>query len=141
VLTWICTGVVAFAMLLVVAGFLLDPSIVDEMYTSDDRFADAGLTADQLRTWSLALAAVFGTWSLAAAALAVFVFLGHGWARVLLIASAVGAALLTLLMVVAAPVVLLLTLPTVATVVLLSRAPVGAWFAHRASLRSAGDGR
>jgi hypothetical protein len=141
VLTWICTGVVAFAMLLVVAGFLLDPSIVDEMYTSDDRFADAGLTADQLRTWSLGLAAVFGSWSLAAAALAVFVFLGHGWARVLLIASAIGAALLTLLMVVAAPVVLLLTLPTVATVVLLSRAPVRAWFAHRASLRSAGDGR
>ncbi|RYP86667.1 hypothetical protein EKO23_08320 [Nocardioides guangzhouensis] len=136
VLTWLCTGVVAFAMLLVVGGFLLDPSIVDEMYSSDDRFADSGLTVDQLRTWSLALAAVFGAWSLAAAGLALIAFLGHGWARVLLIASAVVTALLTLLMVVAAPVVLLLTLPTVATVVLLTRPPVNAWFAHRASQRS-----
>jgi hypothetical protein len=135
-LTWICTGVVAFGMLLVMAGFLLDPSIVDEMYSSDQRFADAGLTADQLRTWSLGLAAVFGAWSLAAAMLAVFAFLGHGWARVLLVVSAVAAALLTLLMVVAAPVVLLLTLPTVATVVLLTRPSVNAWYAHRASLRS-----
>ena len=136
VLTWICTGVVAFGMLLVMAGFLLDPSIVDEMYSSDQRFADAGLTADQLRTWSLGLAAVFGVWSLVAAMLAVFACLGHGWARVLLVVSAVAAALLTLLMVVAAPVVLLLTLPTVATVVLLTRPTVNAWYAHRAALRS-----
>ena len=32
--------------------------------------------------------------------------------------------------------VLLLTLPTVATVVLLTRPTVNAWYAHRASLRS-----
>ena len=130
-ITWVFSGVVVLAMALVLISFAADPSLIDDVYSSDRRFADSGLTADQIRSYSLGLALVFGLWALAAAALAVLVMLGRRWARYVLIASSVLTALLTLVMVVAAPVLLVVTLAGVATAVLLTRPAVGAWFAQR----------
>ncbi|MET1060537.1 MAG: hypothetical protein ABWX84_13130 [Nocardioides sp.] len=131
VITWVFSGVVVLAMALVLVSFAADPSLIDDVYSSDSRFAESGLTADQIRSYSLGLALVFGLWALAAAAIAVLVFLGRRWARYVLIASSVMASLLTLVMVVAAPVLLLVTAAGVATAVLLTRPAVGAWFAQR----------
>ena len=131
VITWVFSGLVVVAMALVLISFAADPSLIDDVYSSDSRFADSGLTAEQIRSYSLGLALVFGLWALAAAALAVLVFLGRGWARYVLIVSSVLAALLTLVMVIAAPVLLLVTVAGVATAILLTRPAVGAWFAQR----------
>ena len=131
VITWVFSGLVVVAMSLVLISFAADPSLIDEVSSSDNRFADSGLTADQIRSYSLGLALVFGLWALASAALGVLVMLGRVWARYALIVSAVLASLLTLLMVIAAPVLLLVTLAGVATAVLLTRPAVGAWFAQR----------
>ena len=130
-ITWVFSGLVVVAMSLVLISFAADPSLIDDVYSSDSRFADSGLTADQIRSYSLGLALVFGLWALASAALGVLVMLGRGWARYALIVSSVLASLLTLVMVIAAPVLLLVTLSGVATAVLLTRPAVGAWFAQR----------
>ena len=131
VITWVFSGLVVVAMSLVLISFAADPSLIDEVYSSDSRFADSGLTADQIRSYSLGLALVFGLWALASAALGVLVMLGRVWARYALIVSSVLASLLTLVMVLAAPVLLLVTLSGVATAFLLTRPAVGAWFAQR----------
>jgi len=131
VITWVVAGLVVMAMALVLISFAADPSLVDDVYSSDDRFAESGLTADQIRSYSLGLALVFGLWSLGATAVAVLVMLGRPWARYALIGSSVLSALLTLVMVVAAPVLLLVTFAGIATAVLLTRPAVGAWFAQR----------
>ena len=131
VITWVFSGLVVVAMSLVLISFAADPSLIDDVYSSDSRFADSGLTADQIRSYSLGLALVFGLWALASAALGVLVMLGRGWARYALIVSSVLASLLTLVMVMAAPVLLLITLSGVTTAVLLTRPAVGAWFAQR----------
>ena len=88
-ITWVFSGVVVLAMALVLISFAADPSLIDDVYSSDSRFAESGLTADQIRSYSLGLALVFGLWALAAAALAVLVMLGRRWARYALIASSV----------------------------------------------------
>jgi hypothetical protein len=131
VITWVFSGLVVVAMSLVLISFAADPSLIDDVYSSDSRFADSGLTAEQIRSYSLGLALVFGLWALASAALGVLVMLGRGWARYALIVSSVLASLLTLVMVLAAPVLLLVTLAGVATAVLLTRPAVAAWFAQR----------
>lgn len=131
VITWVFAGLVVAAMGLVLVSFAADPSLIEDVYTSDDRFAESGLTADQIRSFSLALALAFGLWGLAATALALLVFLGRNWARFLLIGSSVLTALLTLMMGIAAPVLLLVTVAGVATAILLTRPAVGAWFALR----------
>ncbi len=131
VITWVFSGLVVAAMGLVLISFAADPTLIDDVYSSDDRFADSGLTADQIRSFSLGLALTFGLWGLAAIAVAVLAFLGRSWARFLLIGSAALTSLLTLMMGIAAPVLLLVTVAGVATAVLLTRPAVGAWFALR----------
>jgi hypothetical protein len=131
VVTWVVAGLVVLAMALVLISFSADPTLIDDVYSSDDRFADSGLSADQIRSFSLGLALAFGLWALAATALAVLVLLGRNWARYALIGSAGMTALVSVLMVVAAPVILLLTFAAIATVVLLTRPAVNAWFGQR----------
>ena len=131
VITWVFSGLVVAAMGLVLVSFAADPTLIDDVYSSDDRFADSGLSADQIRSLSLGLALTFGLWSLAATAVAVLAFLGRNWARFVLIGSSVLTALLTLMMGIAAPVLLLVTVAGVATAILLTRPAVAAWFALR----------
>ena len=131
VITWVFAGLVVAAMALVLVSFAADPSLIDEVYSSDDRFAESGLTAEQIRSFSLGLALAFGLWGLAATAVALLVFLGRNWARFLLIGSSALTALITLMMGIAAPMVLLVTVAGVATAILLTRPAVGAWFDQR----------
>ena len=130
-LTWVFSGIVVAAMALVLVAFAADPSVIDEVYSSDDRFADSGLNADQLRTWSMGLAAVFGAWGLGAIGLAILTYVGRSWARWTLMGSAAVATLLSLVMAIASPVLFLFTIPCAAGALLLTRPAVSAWFARR----------
>jgi hypothetical protein len=130
-LTWVFSAIVVAAMALVLVAFAADPSIIDEVYSSDDRFADSGLNPDQLRVWSMGLAAVFGAWGLGAIGLAVLTYVGRAWARWTLLFSAAAATLLSLLMAIASPVLFLFTIPCAAGALLLTRPAVSAWFARR----------
>jgi hypothetical protein len=59
----------------------------------------------------------------------VFAFLGHGWARIMLAISAIGAAVLSLLAVISFPGFLVLTLVAGAVAVLLLRGDSARWYA------------
>lgn len=129
--TWVMSGLVLMTMLLAVLVLSTDSSVVQEVYESDSRFAEADLSVDTLRTATIVMSIVFSVWSLVAVVLALFAFLGHNWARITLIISAAVAALLSLLMVVAAPPLLVIGIACVFTIVMLTRRPANDWFTAR----------
>lgn len=136
VLTWVFAGVVAFGSLLALVAMVLSPDLWSEQMRQD--FTDqAGVTWDQARQAALGAGIVFGVWSLVALVVAAFAFLGHEWARLLLVVSAASAAMLTALMLVSAGLVgLVMLLPLgacVATVVLLLRSEVSGWVRGRST--------
>ena len=102
-ITWIFSGLVVVAMSLVLISFAADPSLIDEVYSSDSRFADSGLTADRSGRAPSAWPSSSGWWALASAALAVLVMPGPrlGALRARSCPAAL-ASLLTLVMVLAA---------------------------------------
>jgi hypothetical protein len=91
--------------------------------------ADRLGSIDELVVVAQALAVMAVLWCLAACALAVFAFLGHGWARIMLAISAIGAAVLSLLAVISFPGFLVLTLVAGAVAVLLFRGDSARWYA------------
>lgn len=128
VTTWVVCGVVLMGMLIALVGFVAMPDLVQEVYDSDSRFADAGVSVDALRRAAAFVAAAFAVWAALALLLAWFVFAGHNWARITLIVSASLSALISLLMVISSPALLLVTVTSVVVIVALTRAPAVAWF-------------
>lgn len=130
-LTWVFSGVVLCGMLIAILAFAASPDMLQEVYESDDRFADADLDLDTLRAASISVAAVFSVWAIVATVLAVFTFLGHNWARITLIISAAVTAMLGLVMMIAAPMLALVSVAAILAIVMLTRARTNAWFLNR----------
>lgn len=134
-LVWACVLTWAFSLLTIVvmaASAVLMASnpdvIVDELARQNADLAD-GDTA-LLAEATYATAAIAGAWSLLAIGLAVLAFRRVRWGRVGLVASSAVAAVVCLVAMVSS---LLLAVPacaTVATVVLLNRPEVRAWFSR-----------
>jgi hypothetical protein len=137
VLTWVFAGVVALGSLLALVAMLVSPDLWSEQMRRD-LTDQAGVTWDQARRAAIVALVVFGSWSLVAALVAVFVFLGHEWARLLLVVSAASAAMICAWTLVAGGLAgLMMILPLaacVATVALLLRGDVSGWVRGR-SLR------
>lgn len=140
VLTWVCSGLAVTGMLLSVLALLASPDVLfDELRRQDPDLAGQGLSEDMIAAATYVTAAVLVTWSIAAIVLAALAFRGVGWARVALVVSAVTSALFCLIGLIVSMGSLLLVLPLVAsaaTVVLLLRSDVRAWYASRGSIRS-----
>ena len=86
-------------------------------------------SVDDLVVVAQVLAVLAALWCLSACALAVFAFLGHGWARIMLAVSAIVAGMLSLLAVISFPGFLVLTLAATVVAVLLLRGDSGRWYA------------
>jgi hypothetical protein len=91
--------------------------------------ADVLGSVDDLVVVAQALAVLAALWCLSACALAVFAFLGHGWARIMLAVSAIVAGVLSLLAVISFPGFLVLTLTATVVAVLLLRGDSARWYA------------
>ena len=91
--------------------------------------ADVLGSVDDLVVVAQVLAVLAALWCLSACALAVFAFLGHGWARIMLAVSAIVAGMLSLLAVISFPGFLVLTLAATVVAVLLLRGDSGRWYA------------
>lgn len=134
-LVWACVLTWAFSALTVVvmvASAVLMASnpdlVVDELRRQNGL---GGTDAAGLAETVYVSAAVVSAWSLLASVLAVLAYRGVAWGRSALLASTVVAAVVCLL---GAAYSLLMVLPagaTVATVALLNRPEVRAWFRHR----------
>ncbi|WP_147384795.1 hypothetical protein [Nocardioides cavernaquae] len=130
VVTWVCTLLVAGLLTLSALAIALEPTTVDELLKEQDRFAELGLTADQVRTTAFAMIGIFVTWSIVAAGLALLVVLRVRWARPLLIASAVLSGMLSFALVTAiAPIVT--AVAGMVTAYLLLRPEVSLWLNGR----------
>jgi hypothetical protein len=130
VLTWVSTGVTAFAMALSAVAIAVDQdSLFEEARRQNPELTTQGVSDDMLAVVAYTMVGFVVLWCLAAAVAAVLVLRGVGWARVVLVVSASVAAAISLLG--AAVGAFLLVLPLVAaiaTLALLVRPDVGPWF-------------
>jgi hypothetical protein len=88
----------------------------------------SGVSIDDLVVVAQVMAVLVVVWCLATCAVAVFAFLGQGWARITLAISAIIAAVLSVLAVLSFPGFLVLTLAATAVAVLLFRPETGRWY-------------
>ena len=133
VLTWTCSLLVAGVFLAGVALLARDPGrILDQLNEQDPELVrEAGLNADMVRATLAVLGVVVGGWALAACVLAIFTVLGRSWARILLVVSAALSGGMLLLAAIAGPYLALPAFACAATVGLLLRGDVKAWFSTR----------
>lgn len=130
-LTWLGTGLATVGMGLVVLTVLVTPDLLFEELRRTPQFEDQDLSDATLRSAALGSGAFLLVWSLVAAALAGFAWRGARWARITLLVSASVAAALSLVSALSSIVALLPLGLCVATLVLLGRPDVRAWFAAR----------
>lgn len=137
--TWVVCGVVVIGMLVALIGFVAMPDLVQDIYESDSRFAEADVSLNALRAASIVVAAGFVLWAAAALVLAWLTFAGHNWARVTLIVSASLSAMISLLMVISSPALLLVTITSVLVIVSLTRPASAEWFTRAGQQRAGGQ--
>lgn len=127
VLTWACCGMALVIMVVSVVLMVTSPELVLE----ELRRQNADLAVDDvalLRATTYVSATIAGVWSLAAMLFAVLAYRRVRWARLALVVSAAAAAVLCLLAVVSTLVTVVPAVVCVATVLLLNRPDVRAWF-------------
>jgi hypothetical protein len=130
VLTWACCAMVALGLGLTVLIMLTSPDLLfDELHRQNPELADQGMTDGEIEAASYVSAAVFGPWCLVAAGFAIQVFRRVGWARRALLISAAVAGAICLLGLFASALMVVPFVAAVATVALLARPEVRAWFA------------
>ncbi len=101
----------------------------DQLETELAKRGNAGqISIDDLVVVAQVLAVLVVVWCLATCAVAVFAFLGQGWARITLAVSAIIAAVLSVLAVLSFPGFLVLTLAATAVAVLLLRPETARWY-------------
>ena len=132
-LTWIGTGVTVLAMIGSAVLLAIEPDrMLDEVHRENPDLAGQGISDDLLLTVTYLMIVGIIVWCVAAAVLAVLVFRGLEWARIVLIVSACVAGAICLLGVVVGAVVLAAPLiVSVLSVALLLRAEARPWFARR----------
>jgi hypothetical protein len=130
VLTWACTAVVALALGATVLVMLLAPDVLfEELHRQNPELADEGLSDGEIEAATYVSAGLFLPWCLAAAAFAVQAFRRRPWARLALMVCAAVAGAVSLLCMFASVLMVLPFVAAVATVALLARPEVRAWFA------------
>lgn len=126
--TWITCGVVVLGLGVALATLVGDPGILDDLREQEAATLDRlDLSDGELRAMVFLTVGLVMAWALTAIGLAVLTFLRHDWARILLIISAVPAALLALTAITAV-VPLVPAAACVFTVVQLLRPDARAWF-------------
>lgn len=125
-LTWIVAPLVAFAFVLVVMMLMVAREPLLEAVRGTPELEASGLTTGELMAALWVSSALMLFWCLISCVLAFLAFRRQGWARGLLVASAVTAALVSLL---TFPVGLLVAIPAAATAGLLLSPPARAWYA------------
>lgn len=130
VVTWVATGLTALGMLLTGVALAVRPdTLLAEAHRQNPELEQQGVSDHLLLGATYAMVAVIVLWCLAAAVLAVLVFRGVEWARVVLVVSAAVAAALSLIGTALGAFVLVLTLlASGAAVALLLRSDARAWF-------------
>ena len=133
VLTWVATGLTALLMVATAVVLLLDPDLVlERAHEQNPQLRAEGVTDGVLVAITLVLLGAMVLWCVAAAVLGVLVLRGVEWARVLLVISAGTSGALSLVGAAAGAVLLVLTLgAAAATLALLVRPEVRAFFRRR----------
>ncbi len=132
VLTWICTAVVVTALAATVLVMLLSPDVLfEELHKQNPDLADQGLSDREIETATYVSAGLFLPWCAVAAGFAIQAFRRRRWARLGLMVCAAMAGALSLLCMVASVVMVLPFVAAVATVALLARPEVRAWYDAR----------
>jgi len=126
VLTWIVAPVVAFAFFLVVMMLMVARDTLLEALRGTPELESSGFTTGELMAALWAASAILLFWCLVACVLAFLAFRRQGWARGVLVGSAVMATLVSL---VAFPLGLLVAVPAAASAGLLLSGPARAWYA------------
>jgi hypothetical protein len=131
-LTWVCTGIAATGLALSLAVMSADSeSVMHDVYRSNPKLADQGVSQHALLAMLIAISAVVLAAAVAAAVFAVLLFRRHQWAWYALVVSASGAALLFLIGSFGSPVAIVLLGACVATIACLVRPEVRAWLLRR----------
>ncbi|HJQ07636.1 MAG TPA: hypothetical protein VJ872_19450 [Nocardioides sp.] len=99
--TWVCASLTAVAVVgaivwLTTSGDAFVADVIDRSHATWGSMADS-LTTTQVRVELYVILAGFLLWCLAAMVLAVLTWFGHGWARILLAISAIGAGVCALI--------------------------------------------
>lgn len=131
VITWVCCLLATVLMVIGAVMLSADPDLMlDEMRRQNpDLVEDSGITTEAIRAMLWLMVAGVTAWSVAASAVAALALRRLGWARITLIVSAACAGGAMLLGVLSSPVMLFPLAACGATVVLLLRPEVAAWFA------------
>ena len=127
-MTWLLTPLVGSVFALMVLMLLVARDTLLEAVRQTPEFQASALTTGDLLSALWVVSALVLFWCLVAFVLAVFAFRRQGWARGLLVASAVMATLVALL---AFPVGLVVAVPTAVSAGLLLSGSARTWYATR----------
>jgi hypothetical protein len=127
VVVWVCcavtaAGLIAAMVWLTTSGDTFVNEVIDQAHKVWGPMAD-NLTETQVRAELYVVLAGFLVWCVAAILLAVFVWFGRDWARILLAISSIGAGIFTLIGTVAFPPLLLVAAGCLVTSIQLLRTP------------------
>ncbi len=132
VLTCVFCGIVVAALGVTVLVMLASPdALFEELHRQNPDLADQGLTDSEIRTASLITAGVILPWCMAAAGFAIQAFRRVPWGRRALLISGAVAGAVSLVGLFASPIMVLPLGAAVATVALLARPDVRAWYDAR----------
>ncbi len=132
VLTCAFCGIVVAALGVTVLVMLASPdALFEELHRQNPDLADQGLTDSEIRTASLITAGVILPWCAAASGFAIQAFRRVRWGRRALLISASVAGAVSLVGLFASPIMVLPLGAAVATVALLARPEVRAWYDAR----------
>ena len=129
VLTWVGTGIVVAGLAATVLVMLASPNaLFEELHRQNPDLADQGLTDGEIKAATFVSAAVFLPWSVAAAGFAIQAIRRVRWGRRALMLSAAVAGAVSLVGLLASAIMVLPLVAAVATVALLARPEVRAWY-------------
>jgi hypothetical protein len=130
VLTWVGSGLSVLGLGLMAATMAGQrDELMDELRDQQGEVLEAsGLTESQVLTGVYVMVALLALWAIGAMVLAGFAFVGHNWARITLAVSAAASGSLFLLMALAGPPLIVLVAVSAASLWLLLRPDVAAWF-------------
>lgn len=136
-LAWTFCGLAVAGMSASVLVLVLSPDLVfDELRRQNPEFAEQGVTDAAIKSASYVSAMVVIVWSVATIVVAALVFRRVAWARVVLLVSAALAATFCLIATIGNFLLVVPLAACVATVVLLARPDVRAWYSRRGSVSS-----
>jgi len=135
VLTWICTGLVTIGLLASAVALAVTPDLMlDQVHRDNPDLAAQGISDDLLIVVTYLMIAALIAWCVSAAVLAILVFRGIDWARIVLVVSAATCGVFCLVGTAVGAFVLVVPLiASAASVALLLRADARPWFDRRAT--------